>query len=310
MKEKLSILVKNETAHLEAVVLGIAQDFGGIPHIDEAYDPKSKEHIKAGTFPLEKDLIKEMEAFHEVFKKYNVSVFRPENIENYNQIFSRDIAFVIDDKFVIPNIIEKRSREFEAIAEIVEQIDSNSIVRMPEGACVEGGDVMPWDDCIFVGVSDDKDFEAYTVARTNYEGVAFLQKIFPHRTVVSFELNKSDVDPRQNALHLDCCFQPIGNGQAVIYPGGFKNPDDVKFLVDYFGEENIIEISNTEMYHMNSNLFSIAPEVVVSEERSKRLNAELRSRGFVVEEIPYTEISKMEGSLRCSTLPLRRVHDE
>jgi ribosomal protein S17E len=30
-----------------------------------------------------------------VFKKYNVKVYRPEMIENYNQIFSRD--FVIDD---------------------------------------------------------------------------------------------------------------------------------------------------------------------------------------------------------------------
>jgi N-dimethylarginine dimethylaminohydrolase len=177
---------------------------------------------------------------------------------------------------------------------------------MPEGASVEGGDVMPWDDCIFVGVSDDRDFERYTVARTNYSGVAFLQKTFPNRTVVSFELNKSDTDPRYNALHLDCCFQPLGNGQAVIYPGGFKNPEDVDFLVDYFGEGNIIEIDNNEMYHMNSNLFSIAPEIIVSEKRSTRLNAELRRRGFTVEEIPYSEISKMEGSLRCSTLPLRR----
>ncbi|MCH1437652.1 MAG: arginine deiminase family protein [Flavobacteriales bacterium] len=306
MKENLSILIRNESADLEAVVLGIANDFGGEPHIDEAYDPKSKEHINAGTFPIESDLVNEMEAFNEVFKKYNIAVYRPENLQNYNQIFSRDIAFVIDDKFIIPNIIEKRSKEFHAISSIVKKINPNSIVRMPEGASVEGGDVMPWDDCIFVGVSDDRDFERYTVARTNYSGVAFLQKTFPNRTVVSFELNKSDTDPRHNALHLDCCFQPLGNGQAVIYPGGFKNPEDVDFLVDYFGEENIIEIDNNEMYHMNSNLFSIGPEIIVSEKRSTRLNAELRRRGFTVEEIPYAEISKMEGSLRCSTLPLRR----
>ncbi len=310
MKEKLSILIKNESADLESVLLGIANDFGGEPPVDEAYDPKSKEHINAGTFPVESDLLGEMEAFNAVFKKYNIEVFRPENIHNYNQIFSRDIAFVIDDKFIIPNIIEKRAKEFQAIASTVDRIDTSSIVKMPRGASVEGGDVMPWDDCIFVGVSDDPDFERYTVARTNYTGVAFLQKTFPHRTVVSFELNKSDTDPRKNALHLDCCFQPLGKGQAVIYPGGFKNSDDVAFLVDYFGEENIIEIDTNEMYHMNSNLFSIGPEIIVSEKRSKRLNSELRRRGFTVEEIPYSEISKMEGSLRCSTLPLRRKHND
>ncbi|MCS5662875.1 MAG: arginine deiminase family protein [Flavobacteriales bacterium] len=306
---KLPILVKDEIAPLEVVVLGIAEDFGGKPSYEEAYDPKSKEHIKAGTFPLEKDLIKEIQAFNVIFEKYNVEVCRPENIENYNQIFSRDIAFVIDEKFIVPNILENRSREFYAISSIVKQINPKLIVKMPVGASVEGGDVMPWDDCIFVGVSDENDFQNYTVARTNYAGVEFLQRTFPERVVVSFELNKSDVDPRDNALHLDCCFQPIGKGQAVIYPGGFKYKEDVQFLVDYFGEENIIEITKNEMYYMNSNLFSINPEVIVSEKRSTRLNNELRSRGFIVEEIPYAEISKMGGSLRCSTLPLRRKYN-
>lgn len=307
---KLSILVKDETAPLEAVVLGIAQDFGGEPSLEEAYDPKSKEHIKAGTFPVEKDLITEMAAFNAIFEKYNVDVYRPENIENYNQIFSRDIAFVIDEKFIVPNILEDRAREFEAISKVVDQIDSDLVVKMPQGARVEGGDVMPWDDCIFVGVSNEEDFEKYTCARTNYEGVAFLQKSFPERTVVSFELNKSDIEPRDNALHLDCCFQPIGKNQAVIYPGGFKNQEDVQFLVDYFGEENIIKITREEMYDMNSNLFSISPEVIVSEKGFTRLNEELRRRGFTVEEIPYAEIAKMEGLLRCSTLPLRRKYND
>ena len=307
---KLPILVKDETAPLEAVVLGIAQDFGGEPSLEEAYDPKSKEHIKAGTFPVENDLVKEMQAFTAVFEKYDIEVYRPENIENYNQIFSRDISFVIDEKFIIPNILENRDREFEAISFVVDQIDANSIVKMTDGARVEGGDVMPWDDCIFVGVSNEEDFEKYTCARTNYAGVAFLQKTFPERTVVSFELNKSDVEPRDNALHLDCCFQPIGKDQAVIYPGGFKHADDVQFLMDYFGEENIIEITRDEMYNMNSNLFSISPEVIVSEKGFTRLNEELRRRGFTVEEIPYAEIAKMEGLLRCSTLPLRRRYND
>ena len=307
---KLPILVKDETAPLEAVVFGIARDFGGVPSLEKAYDPKSKEHIIAGTFPVENDLVKEMNAFSAVFEKYNIEVFRPENIENYNQIFSRDVAFVIDEKFIIPNILKDRAREFDAIADIVAMIDSRVVMKMPEGAYVEGGDVMLLDNCIFVGVSDKEDFEKYTVARTNYEGVAFLQKTFPERTVVSFELNKSDLDAHNNALHLDCCFQPIGKDQAVIYPGGFKNEEDVQFLVDYFGEENIIEITKDEMYNMNSNLFSISTEVIVSEKGFTRLNDELRRRGFTVEEIQYAEIGKMGGLFRCSTLPLRRKFND
>ena len=37
-----------------------------------------------------------------------------------------------------------------------------------------------------------------------------------------------------------------------------------------------------------------------------RLNTELRRRGFIVEEVPYAEIAKMEGLFRCSTMPLIR----
>ena len=57
---------------------------------------------------------------------------------------------------------------------------------------------------------------------------------------------------------------------------------------------------------MFSNIFSISPKVVVSEKNFTRLNNWLRSQGFTVEEIPYAEIAKQEGLLRCSTLPLSR----
>ena len=85
-----------------------------ITEASEAYDPKSLEHILAGTYPVEEDMIKEMEAFNEVFQKYEVQVFRPEIIENYNQIFTRDIGFVIDDFFIKANILPDRERELDA----------------------------------------------------------------------------------------------------------------------------------------------------------------------------------------------------
>ena len=57
---------------------------------------------------------------------------------------------------------------------------------------------------------------------------------------------------------------------------------------------------------MVSNVFSISPDVVVSERNFTRLNSWLREHGFTVEEIAYAEIAKQEGLLRCSTLPLVR----
>jgi hypothetical protein len=46
-------------------VLGTAVS-NGPTSIEEAYDPKSLEHISAGTYPLEKDMIIEMEALNKV----------------------------------------------------------------------------------------------------------------------------------------------------------------------------------------------------------------------------------------------------
>ena len=97
----LQLNVKNETSRLRAVVLGSAINNGPTPTAEEAYDPKSLEHILAGTYPIEENMVAEMEAFNQVFQKYDVKVFRPEMIENYNQIFTRDIGFVIDDIFTL-----------------------------------------------------------------------------------------------------------------------------------------------------------------------------------------------------------------
>ncbi len=97
----INVFVNDETSPLRAVILGTAKGVGDVPILEDAYDPKSKEHIAAGTYPKEADMVKEMEAFANVLEKHGVKVYRPEIIGNYNQIFSRDIGFVIEDKFKV-----------------------------------------------------------------------------------------------------------------------------------------------------------------------------------------------------------------
>ena len=302
----IKINIQNESGRLRALVLGIANDFGGTPNIEDCYDPKSRAHVKSGTFPTNELCLKEMDFLAAVFEKYDIKVFRPQNIKALNQIFSRDIAFAISNKLVIPNIIEERIKEVDAITDVIDIIASEDIIKMPLNTRAEGGDVMPCNEYIFVGYSEKEDFEKYIVARTNKAALDFLTLTFPNKIVKGFELNKSDIDPRQNALHLDCCFQPIGKNMSILYKGGFKHSADVDFLVNYFGEDNIIEVSKEEMYNMNSNIFSISEDIIISEKGFVRLNTELRKKGFTVEEVPYSEIAKMEGLLRCSTMPLIR----
>lgn len=298
--------IQNETSRLKAVVLGTAESNGPIPKVEDCYDPKSIENILAGTYPIEADMVNEMSEFESVLKKYGVQVFRPTVLKDVNQIFARDIGFVIEDKFISSNILPNRIEELDAIKGVYEQVNPLNRIIPPDEVHVEGGDVMPWNDYIFVGVYSGIDYPDFITARTNIEAVAFLKELFPNKIVKSFELRKSNTDPRENALHLDCCFQPIGKDKAILHRNGFLVEEEYQFLVDYFGKENVFEISKDEMYNMNSNIFSISETVIVSEFGFKRLNKWLREQGFVVEEIRYAEIGKQEGLLRCSTLPLIR----
>ena len=302
----LQLNIKNETSRLRAVVLGTAKSNGPVPKVADCYDPKSAQHVLAGTYPKEEDMILEMEAVAKVFEKYNIQVFRPNEIEDYNQIFSRDIAFVIDDKFIEANILPDREREYKAIQNVVSQINPDNVIVLPEECHVEGGDVMPWNEYIFIGTYSGADYPDFITARTNTDAVISLQELFPHKIVKSFELRKSNTNPKENALHLDCCFQPIGKDKAILHRNGFLIDSEYEWLLNYFGKENVFEITQEEMYNMNSNVFSISETVVISERNFKRLNAWLRENGFTVEEVPYAEISKQEGLLRCSTMPLIR----
>lgn len=303
----MNLHVTNETSPLKAVVLGQPGSLGKIPTLETTYDPKSYDSVLRNDYPTEEAVYKEMTAFEKVLLKYDVQVFRPWTLENCNQVFARDVAFVIDDKIINCNIIPDREDEKEAYEIIYDQISYNKIYNLPEKAHVEGGDVVLFNDIVFVGLYTADDYPSLKSARTNLYAFNFLKELFPHKTFIPIELIKHNTNPLKSVLHLDCAFMPVGNGKAIVYPDGFIHKKDYHVIIDVFGKENIFEISQPEMSAMNSNIFSISPKVVVTEQNFVRLNTHLENVwGMTVEKIPYAEISKMGGLLRCSTLPLKR----
>ena len=302
----LKLNVNNETSKLLAVVLGTAKSNGPAPKLEDCYDPKSRENVLANTYPTEIDMVDELNQLREVLVKHNVNVYRPEVINDYNQIFSRDIGFVIDDFFIVANIFPDRSNEIFAIQKVLDLIPKNKIIELPDECHIEGGDVILNNDYIFIGTFDGIDYSNFKTARTNYKAIKFLKEKFPAKKIISFDLIKSDLEPTKNALHLDCCLQPVGNGKLVACPNAFLKRDQYEWLLNHFGKENILEISLNEMSEMKCNFFSIDTNIVVSEKSFTKLNSWLRGFDIIVEEINYKEISKQGGLLRCSTLPLIR----
>lgn len=302
----MELNIQNETSRLRRVILGRADSNGPVPQLEDAYDPKSIEHIKNGTYPKEEDMMKEMDEVLSIFDKYDVDVYRPDLIEDYNQIYARDIAFVIENKIIKSHILPNRDREIEAIRYVLDQIPQENLIKLSNGAHIEGGDVMPHNEYIFIGTYKEEDYSEHITARTNMLAVQEIQQLFPHKKVVSFNLRKSNTNAKENALHLDCCFQPVGEKYAIIHPDGFLNKNELQWLFDLFGRENCFEIDAQEMYDMTSNIFSISENVVISDKAFTRLNTWLRERQITVEEVDYREIAKQEGLLRCTTLPLIR----
>lgn len=306
----MNLHITNETSTLKTVVLGQPGSIGPVPTLEQTYDAKSYETVSNKTYPTEEAIYKEMSGFEKTLLKYDVQVLRPWTLENCNQVFARDVGFVIDDKIINCNIIPDREDEKEAYEVVYDAVAYNKIFNLPEKAHVEGGDVVLYNDIIFVGLYTGADYPQLKTARTNLYAFQFLKELFPHKTFIPLELNKHDTNPRLGVLHLDCAFMPVSKNKAIVYKDGFRFMKDYHLIVDMFGKENIFEINTDEMYTMNSNVFSISPQVVVSEQHFTRLNQHMEQEwGLTVEKIPYHEISKMGGLLRCSTFPLRRLAD-
>ena len=207
MSRQLSI--NSETGTLRTVMLGIGESQGEELDIN----PVSKMHKENGTYPTEEAIIAEIQTVEDALIAEGIEVLRPSNIPKREQIFTRDIGFVIDDKFVIANMLEPvRQAELAGIQWLLDEIDNENIIRIPNGARVEGGDVIVHHDQVFVGISK----------RTNQKGFEFLQAQFPNKQFYAIELTVTD-DPKTNILHLDCTFQPVGINMAIVYENGFKD---------------------------------------------------------------------------------------
>ena len=68
---------------------------------------------------------------------------------------------------------------------------------------IEGGDILPHGDTIFVGLSQ----------RTTKDAVEELKKLFPHKQIVTIELYP-------HILHLDCVFTILNERYALLYQDG------------------------------------------------------------------------------------------
>lgn len=305
----MKLSINDETSRLKSVLLGNAKNIEKTPTIHQTYDPSSIINLKRGTYPEKSDLVKELKSYKKSLELNGVDVYELDNVPNCNQIFARDIGFVIEDYFFISNILPLRMKEINGLNSIIKKIDNSKIIKLDSNIHIEGGDIILDNDYIFIGYYNKDDYKRHITARTNLNAVKFLQEKFSNKKIKAFELRKSISDPSKNALHLDCCFQPLGDSLAVISKGGFANLKDYEWLINYYGEENVLDLSNKEMSLMMCNFLSISKNEVISDIRFTKLNTWLKSKKIKTIEINLKETSKQGGLFRCATLPLQRLNE-
>ena len=297
--------IKDEWQPLEAVMVGIGEGMGGVPVLEETYDPQSRHHVLQGSYPTEADVTRELNDLVEVLLIQGVQVIRPDFL-SINQVFTRDIGFVIDNTFILTHMVEDRVLEQKGLDSMFVR-NPLQVIQPPADVQMEGGDIMPMQDEIWVGYAKGDAFDEYTTARTNEAALDWLQNSFPKRTVRPFELKKSDTDPYQNALHLDCCVAPLGQGHLIFHPEGLINDSERDALMQMYPESHRLEVTPAEMQAMHCNVLSVAPNMVISGKGFERTNVQMREWGYKVIEVNLTETAKMGGLLRCASLPLRRT---
>lgn len=188
--------------------------------------------------------------------------------------FVEDMAVVVGDRVVLgrSGAISRRAEQNAVIDDLPASLSRHVL---PEGALLDGGDVLHVDDRLFVGVS----------ARTNPAAVHALHDLLAPDGITVVPIQVRD------ALHLKCHCTSPGPGR-VLLAEGFADPE-------LFGPLDVIPVPPSEAYA--ANVVGIGQHVLVAE-GYPYVNETLNRLGFDPIPQPVVEIAKADGSLTCLSI--------
>ena len=236
-----------------------------------------------GTGPTDVDAsIKTHDKYVECLRDNGLEVtILPGLSEHPDCCFVEDAVVIIGDAAVICNLGHpSRQGEGESIVESLSQ--DLEIIVMPEGAKLDGGDVVFYDDYFLIGRS----------TRTNDMGVEFIENICHERGFKTFVF-----EVPSSTLHLSTICSSPSPG-VIVAAQGHLRPEQFEGVT-----AEIIWVPNEESYAANTIGFENGC-VIISEGYPK--TAELLSQhGFSVTTIDMEHIRCADGSLTCLRLFFR-----
>ncbi|MFD9591657.1 dimethylarginine dimethylaminohydrolase family protein [Kitasatospora sp. NPDC059973] len=206
------------------------------------------------------------------------------------QHYPRDIAFAVDHVLFRARLnSEHRLAEADALTDPAVGGQPLDLTR----GTIEGGDVLLPDTArVLVGLSEE----------TSPDGATALQEALARhgidREVVPVPFAVKGI------VHLDDHLAVIAPGTALIHREVFT-ADQNRWFDAHF--DHLVPVTDAEARAVQVNVLAIAPTTVVVAAGSDRIAAALTALGLEILTVDYSEVTRIPGSLRCTTLPLLRT---
>ena len=137
----MKVNVNNEYDKLQKVIVASANYYDST---SLAMNNETIKHYAAKeNIPKKEIILEEQKKFWDTLKENNIDILIADQVEDAKgQMFTRDLAFVIGNKFFISNMRkENRKAAIKGWNHIINTIDKENIIKVPEDIYLEGGDV-------------------------------------------------------------------------------------------------------------------------------------------------------------------------
>ena len=256
---------------------------------DEPIDSITKYWIEHGEKLNSNKCLQEFEKLIDILKSEGIEIyFLPEKFELPYQVYTRDLGLAINNNVVILSKMFRNIRKPEVyiFRNFLRELNK-AIIELPDDTYFEGGNAIIYSrDLIFIGISE----------RTNFKAINFLKNLI-NSLIIPVKL------PRF-IIHLDLIMNFPSRNWIVLYKDLI--PENIIQFLKRELQINIFEIDSRYWIYIIPNFLPIKDGKIIANEIGKEFLKYLEYEGIDVIYIPYSEISKCGGGIRCSVFPLER----
>lgn len=289
-EDVLRVEVGSETGRLRTVIMCLANPWrtplSTLRQIDVA---GVHQMVRNRWRPYAVEQVREQQqALIELLRGRGAEVLLADNLHQISQHYTRDIGFAIDDTFVVARPRRPyRQAEVPGIRRYLRRM--SRVAHLDDGS-IEGGDVMLTDGHVLVGLGEETDEAAVRALAHRLAEDGNPRRVVPLRF------------RHRGVVHLDTKVNVVGDHLALVHRPSFA-PDSLRWLEDHF---DLIDVTDEEVANTEVNTIAVEPGVVVVQARSGRIADELARRGITPLLLDYSAVTRLPGSFRCTTLPVRR----